>query len=123
MVGVAFLTYQAFAATPPREGAVGQPGQEIKLTADQLAGRQLFNSQCAVCHILAGKGGITAPPLDGIAQRMDPAFIHMYIENPASINPYSAMPSFLKYPDVKLLTHQQVEQIVNYLMAYGLVTK
>lgn len=123
MIGVAFLTYQAFATTASQEGAIGPPGQEMKLTADQLAGRQLYNSQCAVCHSLGGEGGTSAPPLDDIVHRMDPAFIHMYIEDPKSINPYSTMPPYLKYPDVKLLTHQQMEQIVGYLMAYGEVVK
>lgn len=118
LAGVALFTYVAFSTAPPRAGVAGLPGQEVRLTAVQLAGRQLYNAQCAVCHSLGGKGGTTAPPLDGVTSRMDPAYVHIYIEDPKAINPFSQMPAFLKYPDVKLLTHEQVAQIVEYLKVY-----
>ncbi len=117
LAAVGLLTYQAFASTP-RNVTAGKPGEEVKLTASQLAGRQLYNAQCAVCHTLNGEGGNTAPPLDGIADRMAPAFVHIYIEDPKAVNQFASMPPFLKYPDVQLLDHFQVEQIVQYLMVF-----
>lgn len=118
LAGAILLTFFAFSSTPSPAATVGTPGGEVRLTAAQLQGRQLYNANCAVCHTLGGSGGTTAPPLDGVVSRMDPAFIHIYIEDPEKINPGTVMPAFLKYPDVKTLTHQQTDMIVEYLKAF-----
>lgn len=114
--GIVAFTFLAFASTPP---STTEAVSAQRLTPVQLAGRQLYEANCAVCHSLGGKGGNTAPPLDGITLRMDPAFVHLYIEDPQTVNPNSTMPAFLRFPDVKKLSHQETEYIVQYLKAVG----
>ena len=108
------LTFLAFASTPR---STTEEAARAHLTPTQLAGRQLYEANCAPCHSLGGKGGNTAPPLDGIAIRMDPEFVHLYIEDPQAVNPNSTMPPFLRFPDVKKLSHQETEYIVQFLKA------
>lgn len=112
--GIVALTFLAFASMPP---STTEAVSAQRLTPAQLAGRQLYESNCAPCHSLGGKGGNSAPPLDGIALRMDPAFLHLYIEDPQTVNPNSTMPPFVRFPDIKKLSHQETEYIVQYLQA------
>jgi mono/diheme cytochrome c family protein len=114
LAGIAVLTVWAYIATPASTAEVGG----IRLTASQIAGRQLFGSNCAACHSLGGEGEAAALPLDGITNRMDPAFVHEYIEDPRSVNPNAAMPPFIRYPDVKKLEHWETSYIVEYLQAF-----
>lgn len=119
LASILTLTVFAFITTPPSQLVVGGPGGEtIRLTAPQIAGRQLFRANCAVCHSLGEEGKGQGLPLDGVVDRMDPVYIHIYMENPQAINPQSAMPPFLRYPDIRTLTHEQVEQIVEYLKLF-----
>lgn len=120
LAGAILLTVFAYTTTPPPLVEVSVPGQApLRLNATQIAGRQLYNAQCAPCHSLGGTGGTSAPPLDSITTRMDPIFVHIYIEDPQKINPGSTMPAFLKYPDIKTLSHEQVEYIVEYLKLFS----
>lgn len=114
LAAVAAFTVMAFVTTPP--SGVEVAGQ--RLTASQIAGRQLFGANCAACHSLGGGGDTSTLPLDGITNRMDPAFVHEYIEDPKSVNPNATMPPFIRYPDVKLLNHQETQYIVEYLKAF-----
>jgi quinol-cytochrome oxidoreductase complex cytochrome b subunit len=105
VIAVAFLTWRAVQTTPP---ALAENRAE-RLTATEVVGRQLVAAQgCPSCHVIGGQIG---PSLDGIAQRRGPAYIHSYIENPKSLNPNAAMPAFLP-----LLTHEQVEDMTQYLL-------
>ncbi|MEE8473218.1 MAG: cytochrome b N-terminal domain-containing protein [Dehalococcoidia bacterium] len=114
MAAIVVLTIVAFATTPSSSAEVGRQ----RLTTPQIAGRLLFEANCTACHSLGGKGGTSAPPLDGITNRMDHAFVHEYIEDPRSINPDAVMPPFLRYPDVNKLGHVDTEYIVEYLEAF-----
>jgi ubiquinol-cytochrome c reductase cytochrome b subunit len=105
---IAFLTFHALQTTPP---ALAENRAE-RLTATEVVGRQLVGAQgCTSCHVINGQGGSVGPSLDGIAARRGPAYIHSYIENPKSLNPNATMPSFLPP-----LTHEQVEDITQYLL-------
>jgi mono/diheme cytochrome c family protein len=66
---------------------------------------------CASCHVINGQGATVGPSLDGIANRRGAAYIHSYIESPKGLNPNATMPAFLPP-----LTHEQVEDITQYLL-------
>ena len=105
---IAILTFRAVQTTPP---ALAENRAE-RLTATEVIGRQLVAAQgCTSCHVINGQGGSVGPSLDGIAARRGPAYVHSYIENPKSLNPNATMPSFLPP-----LTHEQVEDITQYLL-------
>ena len=108
VIVVAFLTWHAVQTTPP---ALADNRAE-RLTATQVVGRQLVAAQgCTSCHIVNGQGGSLGPSLDGIALRRGAAYVHSYIESPRSLNPNATMPAFLPP-----LTHEQVEDITQYLL-------
>jgi ubiquinol-cytochrome c reductase cytochrome b subunit len=108
VIVIVFLTLRAVQTTPP---ALAENRAE-RLTATEVLGRELVAAQgCASCHVINGQGGNVGPSLDGIAARRTPAYIHSYIENPRSLNPNASMPSFLPP-----LTHEQVEDITQYLL-------
>ncbi len=108
VLAVAFLTWRAFQTTPP--ALVDE--RAARLTSTEVVGRQLVSAQsCTSCHVIGGQGANVGPSLDGIAARRATAYIHSYIENPKSLNPNAAMPTFLPP-----LTHEQVEDITQYLL-------
>lgn len=47
---------------------------------------------CRGCHLVAGRGGSLGPPLEGLAERLQPDFVLRMILDPASAAPGSAMP-------------------------------
>jgi ubiquinol-cytochrome c reductase cytochrome b subunit len=108
VLAVAFLTWRAFQTTPP--ALVDE--RAARLTSTEVVGRQLVSAQsCTSCHVIGGQGANVGPSLDGIAARRATAYIHSYIENPKSLNPNAAMPAFLPP-----LTHEQVEDVTQYLL-------
>lgn len=54
---------------------------------------------CLGCHQLGGDGGRIGPPLDGVAQRLTPAFLRAFIEDPAHLAPGTVMPASLEQAD------------------------
>ena len=109
IVVVSLLTWRAVQTTPP----VLADNRAERLTATEVVGRQLVAAQgCGSCHVINGEGGTLGPPLDGIAERRGPAYVHSYIESPRSLNPNATMPAFLPP-----LTHEQVEDVTQYLLA------
>jgi ubiquinol-cytochrome c reductase cytochrome b subunit len=108
VLGVAGLTWQAIQTTPPALA----DDRNSRLTATEVIGRELVDAQgCRSCHVIGGQGASVGPPLDGIAARRTPAYIHSYIEDPKNLNPAASMPTFLPP-----LTHEQVEDITQYLL-------
>ena len=108
VLAVAYLTWHAVQTTPPALG----DDRASRLTSTEVVGRELVSAQgCSSCHVIGGQGGSVGPSLDGVATRRTPAYIHSYIENPKSLNPNAAMPAFLPP-----LTHEQVEDITQYLL-------
>jgi mono/diheme cytochrome c family protein len=108
VAAVVALTWRSVQTTPP---ALADNRTE-RLSAPEVVGRQLVQSQgCTSCHLIDGRGANTGPSLDGLARRRPAASIHTYIENPKGQNPDATMPGFLPP-----LTHQQVEDITQYLL-------
>jgi ubiquinol-cytochrome c reductase cytochrome b subunit len=103
------LTYQAAATTPPNE--VVEHGRV--LTSAQLRGKQLISQQgCTGCHVINGEGEKKkGPPLDGIHERLTAADIHFFMERPRELNPAATMK-----PLIPPLTHDDVENITQYLL-------
>ena len=108
VIAVVGLTWRSVQTTPP---ALADNRAE-RLTATEVVGRELIAAQgCTSCHVVNGQGGSVGPSLDGVALRRSAAYIHSYIENPKALNPNAAMPAFLPP-----LTHEQVEDISQYLL-------
>jgi ubiquinol-cytochrome c reductase cytochrome b subunit len=108
MIAIAALTWQAIRTTPPALA----DDRNARLTATEVVGRELVDAQgCRSCHVIGGQGGQVGPSLDGVAARRTPAYIHSYIEDPKNLNPNAVMPTFLPP-----LTHEQVEDITQYLL-------
>ncbi len=108
VVAVLGLTAIAAIQSPPQ---VAQ-APATNLTAAQLAGKLLVEQQgCRSCHVIEGQGGKVGPTLDGVGRRRDAAYIHSFIENPKSIDPSTVMPAF-----IPPLSHEQVEDITQYLL-------
>jgi len=108
VIAVVGLTWRSVQTTPP---ALADNRSE-RLTATEVVGRELIAAQgCTSCHVVNGQGGSVGPALDGVALRRSAAYIHSYIENPKGLNPNAAMPAFLPP-----LTHEQVEDISQYLL-------
>lgn len=77
-------------------------------------GRKLVEKYgCRNCHMIGGIGGMMAPPLDGITQKVgDPALVtlRLWLRNPKAIKPGTAMPNFK-------LSDSEIEAIIEYLKA------
>ncbi len=116
-------------ARPSNEGG---PGDAVNLTGDAKAGEQLFSQTCAVCHGDQGKGGVAnkgsddgeVPPLNPIDSTLidkDPKVyatnIDLFLEHgstPEGDNPEKLM---LGYGDKKLLSPQQIADLIAYIMS------
>ncbi|MBV8086085.1 MAG: cytochrome b N-terminal domain-containing protein [Chloroflexi bacterium] len=108
LVAVVGLSAQAWQTTPPEL----VQDRTSRLNSTQLLGQELINAQdCRSCHVVAGTGANIGPDLDGIGRFENAAFIHSYIADPKSVNPSATMP-----PHVPPLTHEQVEDITQYLL-------
>ncbi|HLZ26842.1 MAG TPA: cytochrome b N-terminal domain-containing protein [Chloroflexota bacterium] len=109
VTAVVVLTWRSVLTTPP---ALAE-NRGARLTSTEVVGRELVAAQgCVSCHVIEGRGGNVGPSLDGVALRRSAAYIHSYIENPRGLNPTAAMPTF-----IPPLTHEQVEDITQYLLA------
>jgi ubiquinol-cytochrome c reductase cytochrome b subunit len=107
--GVGFLTTAAVLGTP--SAAIEEHG--VRLTAMQVLGRTEYRQYCASCHGANGEGSPDAPSLVGEGQRHDANYIHSYIESPQRISRTALMPSFLGQ-----LSHQEVEQVAQYVLTF-----
>jgi len=106
VAGTLYLIFLGFQSTPSHSTP--------PLTALQDSGRRIYQSQnCAACHAINGVGGKVGPDLFGIGDRMPLDQIHLYIEDPKAVNPNATMPGFLPP-----LTHEEVEQVTQYLLAF-----
>jgi len=111
--GIGFLTTSAFITTPT--GAIEERGQT--LTAAQVLGRTSYRQYCADCHGPNAEGSQQAPSLQGIAQRRDANFVHNYIEDPQRLARGALMPAFSSQ-----LSHQQVEEVTQYILSFPAAT-
>ncbi len=102
----AFLLWgtPAFAGSAPDSDSSG-------IVTVALSDTQIVNQYgCSGCHKIGGKGGTTAPDLQGIFERRDEAWIRIQIQHPRQHNPQTLMPDFG-------LTDEQVVAIVEALRA------
>jgi mono/diheme cytochrome c family protein len=62
-------------------------------------------NDCGSCHKLNGVGDEVGPPLNGVGERRDRAWIEGHFADPPKYVPNSVMPSFHFSPeDLKLIT-------------------
>ena len=123
--------------TAARPSNPGGPGDAVNLTGDPKSGQQVFVANCQTCHAAEGKGGIanpgssdgTVPPLNPI----DPtianadyktfaANIDLFVEHgstPEGPSPSVTMPP---WGDKKLLTPQQIADVIAYVISLNPVT-
>lgn len=52
----------------------------------------MFTTVCVACHAVGGKGGVVGPALDGVARRKTPEELDLWIADPPSVKPGTAMP-------------------------------
>ncbi len=139
----AMPTPAAAAAAPSTQAAVvpncgksncNQPGTAItqNLTGDPAAGAQVFTANCGTCHGDQAKGGVANPgstdgtvpalnPIDTMFDQNGPkAFalaVDLFVEHgstPEGPSPTLKMPAF---GDNKLLTPQQIADVIAYIMS------
>ncbi len=117
---------------PARPSAEGGPGNAVNLTGNADRGLAAFGAYCASCHGPEGRAGRPNPDSDDGAvpgiNPIDPTVvsadaktfaenIDLFIEHgsvPAGENPQLMMPAF---GDGKLLTDQQIADIIAYVIA------
>lgn len=116
-------------ARPSNEGG---PGAAVGLTGDPKAGEQVYKKTCAVCHGDQGKGGVvnkgsddgTVPPLNPIDSSLIDKDAKVYATNVDLFLEHGSTPSgskpekvMLGYGDKKLLTPQQIADVIAYIMS------
>jgi len=122
---------------PARPSNAGGPGPAINLTGDVRAGAQVFAANCVKCHGLEGKGGVKNPgsadgevpplnPIDPTIATSDPRFFaynaDLFIEHGSVPEGPSPTISMTAWGDQKLLTPQQIADVIAYLMNLNGVT-
>jgi sulfur-oxidizing protein SoxX len=120
------VDYRIVANTIP-EPLTQQPG-------DPERGRQIVlnraRGDCIICHAMPLPQrqfhGNIGPPLDGIGRRYTAGDLRLRLVDPQAINPETVMPAYYKieglyrvlepYQGVPILTAQQIEDVVAYLL-------
>ena len=102
-------------------------------SGDAARGREILmgrDGNCLLCHAAPETGarfmGNLAPPLSGVAQRLDAGQLRLRIVDSMRINPQTSMPSYFRvdrltqvaepYRGKPILSAQQVEDVVAYLL-------
>jgi mono/diheme cytochrome c family protein len=96
-------SYYAPARPPAGAGSAAQNGFAI------------YTAHCSKCHRMRGVGGEVGPALDrdsSLSSLLTTAQLHEYVRHDESRFPKSKMPPFSK-----LLTPEQIDQVVAYLQA------
>ena len=114
-----------------RPSNAGAPGPAVELTGDSAAGKTVFETNCQICHNVEGRGGNPNPgsadgtipalnPIDPLLKSPDPTEyatnLDLFIEHgsrPAGPNPTFSM---LAWGDGKLLTPQQIADVIAYVI-------
>jgi cbb3-type cytochrome oxidase cytochrome c subunit len=66
-------------------------------------------SHCSACHQLQGSGMKVGPPLDGVGDRHDRAWLEAHFKDPKSVSKDSKMPAYKFDPE-------QMDAICGYLL-------
>lgn len=61
-------------------------------TVDMSKAPAKYGQLCVACHALGGSGGNVGPALDGVASRLDAAYLDRWLSNPQAVKPGTAMP-------------------------------
>ena len=102
----------------------GDPERGRQVVLDREAG------DCIVCHAMPLPQrqfhGTVGPPLDGVGSRYTAGQLRLRLVDPKAINPETVMPAYYKveglyhvlerYRGKPILTAQQVEDVVAYLL-------
>jgi sulfur-oxidizing protein SoxX len=102
----------------------GDPEHGRQVVLDREAG------DCIVCHAMPLPQrqfhGTVGPPLDGVGSRYTAGQLRLRLVDPKAINPATVMPAYYKaeglhrvlerYRSKPILTAQQVEDVVAYLL-------
>ena len=100
---------------------------------DAVRGRGIVtgrDANCLLCHAIRETGerfmGNVAPPLSGVASRLNAGQIRLRVVDPTRVNRDATMPSYYRvhgldkvaepYRGKPVLSAQQVEDVVAYLM-------
>ena len=108
----------------PLTAQPGDPERGRRVVLDRDGG------DCLVCHAMPLPQrqfhGTVGPPLDGIGSRLSPGAIRLRLVDPKAINPATIMPAYYKvegfhrvlerYRDRPILTAQQIEDVIAYLL-------
>ncbi|TDP60386.1 c-type cytochrome [Flavobacterium dankookense] len=78
--------------TPPAKDSAAVAAPAAAGTGDAVAGKALFNANCAACHKLDAKA--TGPALRGVANKYDKAWLYKWINNSSA---------FIKSGDAKAI--------------------
>jgi mono/diheme cytochrome c family protein len=118
-------------AEPASPSNPGGPGAAINLVGDPNRGKPLFGQYCAVCHGPEGVLGVANPdsddgsvpvlnPIDETIKNSDyktfASKIDVFVEHgsvPSGPSPWVMMPPF---GDNKLITNQQIADIISYVI-------
>jgi mono/diheme cytochrome c family protein len=117
--------------TVPRPSNPGGAGEAVNLTGNATAGAEVFTANCVSCHGDQGKGGVANPgsadgtvpqltPLDEFNRTDAKAFataLDLFIEHgstPEGTSPTLVMTAF---GDKKLLTPQQIADVIAYVIS------
>ena len=116
-------TVAAGAIAEPLTATAGDASRGLAI----VAGR---DANCLLCHAIPETGerfmGNVAPPLSGVAQRLSAGELRLRVVDPTRVKPDVAMPSYYRvhnldevaapYRSKPILTAQQVEDVVAYLL-------
>ena len=103
-------------------------GHQATADAGRKAAIHRQKGNCLACHVLPGNEpfmGNIGPSLEGIGSRMNAAELRMQIVNPQTNNPDTIMPGFYvanapgttkKFKDKTMMTAQEVEDVIAYLL-------
>ena len=138
LAGLPVSVANATATAVPAQAEVAAPsnpgdaGDAVNLTGDPVAGKQVYLSQCQLCHGDEGKGDVLNPGSDdGTVPALNPIDdtligsddktnffnIDLFIQNgstPPGINPARFMPPFGAQNG---LTQQQIADVIAYLIS------
>ncbi|MEK8178746.1 c-type cytochrome [Flavobacterium buctense] len=84
MLAFSFTSFSQ--ATPPATDAAATPAADAPAAAmggDPVAGKALFNANCAACHALDKK--MTGPALRGVSAKYDKPWLYKWINNSSAV--------------------------------------
>ncbi|MCB1174756.1 MAG: c-type cytochrome [Leptospiraceae bacterium] len=67
-----------------------------------------YKSLCVACHAIGGQGGNVGPALDGVASRLDAAYLSKWLHDPQAVKPGTNMPKLS-------LSEAEIQELVQFL--------